>query len=187
MRVMPIFKKELNLPKDLSRAEVKRYVIECFLDEEPGTGKRDLASKYFYNVECCENRNIFIARPATLNYGMDFTVHVSGVEFRPKYAYKDRPKHDDIIQDLMQKKSKDPITYQKLAHLIQKIFLCQDVEKEELRSLTIDAGLLTCEEVSLVAKWLFIEQDVTYWNYSGRAMFYSALLDNELVEPLPLT
>jgi len=183
---MPVFTEELDLPKGLNRDQVKRYVIECFLNEEPGKGKKDLASKYFYNVECCENRNIFIARPATLNYGMDFTVHIEGVKFRLKYAFKDRPKHDDIIQDLIQKKSKDPETYQKLANLLRKIFLCQNVEKEELRSISIDAGLLTCEEVCLVVKWLFIEQDVTYWNYSGRAMFYSALLGNELVEPVSL-
>lgn len=179
---MPIFTEELDLPKCLNREKIKRYVIERFLDEEPGKGKKDLASKYFYNVEYCENRKIFIARPATLNYGMDFTVHVEGIKFKPKFAFKDRPKHDDIIQDLIQKKNKDLDAYQKLAYFLQKIFLCQNVEKEELRSIKIDAGLLTCEEVCLVVKWLFIEQDVTYWNYSGRAMFYSALLDNQLVD-----
>lgn len=184
---MPVFNKELHLPKSLNREQTKRYVIECFLDEEPGEGKKDLASKYFYNVEKCENRKVFIARPAILNYGMDFTVHVEGVEFRQKYAYRDRPKHDDIIQDLIQKKNKDLVAYEELAKLLKKIFLCQDVEEEELRSINIDTELLTCEEVCMVIKWLFIEQDVTYWNYSGRAMFYSALLENELVTAIQST
>jgi len=36
------------------------------------------------------------------------------------------------------------------------------------------------ETILLTVKWLFMEQDCAYWNYSGRAMFYSALRANGL-------
>ena len=48
---MPIFTKELELPKGLNREQTKRYVIECFLDEEPGKGTKKLASKYFTKLD----------------------------------------------------------------------------------------------------------------------------------------
>ena len=115
---------------------------------------------------------------------MDFTVHVNGVKFRPKYAFKDRPKHDDIINDLKAKKSENPEIYKRIASLLKRIYLCQDVTSQELREVNINAGILTCEQVCLATKWLFIEQDVTYWNWSGRAMFYNSLLKHELVQPL---
>lgn len=37
------------------------------------------------------------------------------------------------------------------------------------------------EIIILAVKWLFMEQDCAYWNYSGREMFYTALKDNGLV------
>ena len=35
--------------------------------------------------------------------------------------------------------------------------------------------------IILAIKWLFIEQDVTYWNWSGRAMLMNGLEKNALV------
>lgn len=37
------------------------------------------------------------------------------------------------------------------------------------------------EIILLAVKWLFMEQDCAYWNYSGRAMFYSVLQENGLI------
>lgn len=36
------------------------------------------------------------------------------------------------------------------------------------------------ETILKVVKWLFIEQDVTYWNWSGRSMLYSGLREDDL-------
>jgi len=35
--------------------------------------------------------------------------------------------------------------------------------------------------ILLAIKWLFIEQDITYWNWSGRNMLMNSLKDKELV------
>ena len=37
---------------------------------------------------------------------------------------------------------------------------------------------LTLEMLLKILKWLFIEQDITYWNYDGRQMLKMAI-DNE--------
>lgn len=47
--------------------------------------------------------------------------------------------------------------------------------------INIPAGLLSCEEACLAIKWLWIEQDVTYWNFSGRAMLYQSLKEQGLI------
>lgn len=178
---MPEYREILSLPINLNREETKNYVIKSFLKEQAGTGKGNKASKYLYEVEQCYNRIIFLRRPATLNKGMDFTVHVEGVKFREKYAFKDRPKHSEIIDDLVAKKNIDSVSFIRISEILKQIYLCAHFDLEELREINIEAGLLTCEEVCLTIKWLFIEQDVTYWNWSGRAMFYNALNQNNLL------
>lgn len=37
------------------------------------------------------------------------------------------------------------------------------------------------EIILLALKWLFIEQDFTYWNNSGRQMLYNLLKNNNLI------
>ncbi len=181
---MPKFRESLSLPPELNREEIKNYVIQCFLKEQAGTGKGSQCSKYIYEVESCRDRKIFLRRPATLNKGMDFTVHVEGIKFREKYAYKDRPKHKEIILDLQAKKKASPEKYILIAEYLHNIYKCLPYDELSLRDLEIKAGLLTCEECCLAVKWLFIEQDVTYWNWSGRAMFYGALTKHNLVSTI---
>ena len=48
------------------------------------------------------------------------------------------------------------------------------------QNFTILTGI-EIEGILKLVKWLFLEQDVTYWNYSGRAMLYQSLKGNGLV------
>lgn len=180
---MPSYHIDLIYPNNLnSRESIRKFIILEFLKELAGNGKEENASKYTYTVErCSTGRTIQIQRPAYLNKGMDFTVHVSGVSFRPKGAFKDRPKHQEIIDDLNSKQQDNPIEYKKVKSILQKIYHCQNYDTDLLKSINIQAGLLSCEEVCLTVKWLFIEQDVTYWNYSGRSMLFDALSDHDLI------
>lgn len=49
-----------------------------------------------------------------------------------------------------------------------------NIEDSKLRTLTFQTGY-TAELLVKVIKWFFIEQDVTYWNYSGRAKLLHAI------------
>jgi hypothetical protein len=175
---MPIRREQLSVVSG-DRVFVRRQVILKFLDEIAGTGKGDLCSKYVYEVEILQNGGkILLKRPAALNKGVDFTVHIEGARFRDR-GMVDMPSHSDIFDDLSAKRSSNPIEYEKVRVLIRKIYSCEDIAIEEYESLLFSIGL-PIEATLKSIKWLFVEQDVTYWNWSGRSMLYFGLQDRAL-------
>lgn len=155
------------------RKKFRSEVIEGFLEEDAGTGKGNLATKYRYIVARFGANTIYLQRPAQFNNGFDFTLNVSGINFNPNGRATTRPTHDNILTDLKQKKIENSLLYQQLKTEIDLIFNCQHNNKNWNR-IQFSSGLnvpilLTC------IKWLFLEQDVTYWNYSGRNMLFNAI------------
>ena len=59
----------------------------------------------------------------------------------------------------------------KLYKLIEDVYNCKEIEDTNLK---FDSGN-SVDLILKVAKWFFIEQDIRYWNYSGRAMFMSGV------------
>ena len=154
------------------RTELRKSIINIFLDELPGTGKGDLCSKYEYIVYKGNNNVVYLKRPAQFNNGFDFTIHVKGINFNPN-RYTTRPTHQNIFDDLKNKKIEDPKMYEDLMIEIENIF---NVLSFDLTNINFISGIPTdilCETI----KWLFVEQDVTYWNFSGRNMFYNGILE----------
>lgn len=163
-----------------SRLEIRNEVINAFLQEEPGTGKEDKCSKYVYEVEDLQNGSkVYLRRPAALNKGVDFTVHVENVEFRKKGAGKDMPSHSDIINDLKLKKEESETDYKGVKDILNRIYNCESVADSEYLKFNFKSGH-DIEAILKAIKWLFIEQDVTYWNWSGRGMLFSGLRENDL-------
>ena len=66
--------------------------------------------------------------------------------------------------------------YKKLYELLKKVFECQDIKEIEYSELHFEFGL-SPEHILKVIKWLFIEQDIAYWNYSGRNMTWGLVPD----------
>ncbi len=154
-----------------TRNEVRSRVVQEFLQESPGRGTGDSASRYDYIVAKLQNGNeVILTRPANLKNGFDFLIRVTNTNFNPLRRYRDYPKHDDIIKDLEQKSRSNPTHYSLLRDYIVEIFNCHvDVESIDLNQFNFSVGydvdmLLNC------IKWFFIEQDIRYWNYSGRHM-----------------
>lgn len=179
---MPTTTLNLTLPSGLNRKQIRDFVISEFLLEAAGTGTGSNSSKYIYTVESLSNKGkILLKRPAGLNKGMDFTVHVDGVVFgKGRGIVPDRPKHDHIIADLEAKFVANPVSYQNIKFMLNDVFNCKTITPQQCTNYHISAGILTTEQVVMATKWLFIEQDVTYWNNSGRAMFYNALKSRQL-------
>ena len=174
---MPYYERTMSFSNAGSRNEVRIRVLKEFLKEEPGTGKGDAATHYTYYVERLSNgKRIFLTRPAFLNKQFDFVINVEGGNFKNKKSGKTRtnPTHDDIFSDLKAKKSNNPENYKKLFSLMQRIYNCQEIPSQEYESLEFDTGY-PVDLILLVTKWYFIEQDIAYWNYSGRAMFMSGI------------
>lgn len=161
------------------RAQLRRQVIEIFLNEEPGRGRRDLTARYQYLIRKYTNdRELILVRPARFNNGFDFTINVMGLNFNEgvyNSRVTKRPSHAHIINDLKLKRVEDPENYSILVKKIDAIYSCKAVDKNEMKFKSgIDPIiLLDC------IYWLFVEQDVTYWNYSGRHMLYSKICEIE--------
>lgn len=153
------------------RSKIRKEIINLFLDENPGTGKGEFTSKYKYITKVIGNNEVYLIRPAQFNNGFDFTLNVSNLNFNPNGRATTRPTHQNIYNDLILKKQSNPELYNKLKGEIDKIFNCQEPSNEVLN---FGIGLNT-EILLECIKWLFIEQDVTYWNYSGRSMFYGGI------------
>ena len=94
--------------------------------------------------------------------------------------YSDMARFSDIINDLALKKDDAPRVYSRAKSLIRKVYHCHELNDTEYRGLNFPNGH-SIELMLKLLKWLFIEQDVTYWNYSGRAKLYDGLKDSGLV------
>lgn len=155
-----------------TRNEVRERVITEFLKEAPGTGNGENQSKYLYFVETLKDGNrIYLERPANLHNGFDFLINVENINFSTTNRVKYNPSHDNIFNDLKIKKAESPEKYKKLYKLIENVYSCKEIEDTNLQ---FSSGY-SVDLILKVAKWFFIEQDIRYWNYSGRAMFMSGV------------
>lgn len=177
VRYPPIDLYDMNLSSidntfENNRNELRKLVVNELFKEIPGIGKGDDASYYRYNVErLLDGNKIFITRPANLKNGFDFLIHVENHEF---LNGKDTPRHDDIIGDLQKKKAIDEVKFEQIKIAIDRIYGCEDsnnVINDYLELDYFDNSGLAIDVVLKIVKWFFIEQDIRYWNYSGRKMF----------------
>lgn len=170
-----------NLPTS-NRKTMREDLIHVFLKEKPGTGILNNASRYRYNVEEFCNYRIYLKRPTQLNKGFDFTVNIEGLYFKKNRRYSN-PSHQDIIDALNNCKLNFPDIYPSIAYKLQQIYDCQSPSliPSGATFVDFDNHKHPIEIILLAVKWLFMEQDCAYWNYSGRAMFYNKLLENKLI------
>ena len=169
-----------------ARKNIRDSVIDLFKLEKAGCGKGANSTRVIYCMEkTLNNEIIYLQRPAHLNKGFDFTVNVKDYNFKaPTNKNQDRlthrPTHDSIIKLLNLIKIKNKTDYLLIIKAIDKIYFCDepsllllDSRFEQLVNRRIDG--VEYETLLYVIKWLFIEQDITYWSFSGRKMFYTGL------------
>ncbi len=166
---------EIWFSNEGSRNEVRSRVINTFLKELPGEGAGELSSRYTYYVETLSNgERVYLTRPAFLNKAFDFVIRVENADYGHRGAYRNVPTHNDIRNDLELKKKENPSEYQVLFSLLKKVYQCHDLTSKDY-SLTHFSTGFTPEHILKVIKWLFIEQDIAYWNYSGRNMTWGII------------
>jgi hypothetical protein len=160
-------KKNLKIV-DSTRVEQRRMVLDAWLDEEEN-------SRYRYDVETCVNgRKVYLLRPTWLNKGLDFQINLEGFKSKSQEA----PKHADLLGDLEDKSHESPEKYKQLRKAIDEVYGCTEPDEalKKYPNLHFKSGL-PVDAVLKLLKWLFIEQDLTYWNNSGRRMFMNAIKD----------
>ena len=168
--------KEINATSFIEkRNNIRMSLVEIFSLEIPGTGKDDNATRYKYYVEKLKDGNrVYLRRPANRHNGFDFLVCVENTNYSTSGKKRNYPKHDDISKDLQQKKELNTLEYKRLYTLIKRIYECNLVDDSEIETIKFSVGL-SPEHIIKVLKWLFIEQDIRYWNYSGRGMTWGII------------
>lgn len=160
-----------NFSNEGTRNEVRMRVVNKFAEEQPGTGTGELASGYVYYVETLNSGDrVYLQRPANLHNGFDFLVCVENINYaKPGERKRNYPKQKEFQEDLLSKKKANPEMFKKLHRVLREIFECHDVNDEEISEIKFNVGL-PVDHIVKATKWLFIEQDIRYWNYSGRNM-----------------
>lgn len=166
---------EINFDLRLnSRDSLRKKAVEMFLSEKGGYWKNGLkhVTRYKYFVEKIKDgRRVFLLRPTYLNKGIDFQVWVEKMDGKTDM----RPSHQDVFKDLKIKMEENPNQIPILIKAIDRVWNCEEpdyVLKE------IKVNFKKGFEVELllkILKWLFIEQDITYWNYVGRGKLKKAI------------
>ncbi len=157
---------------DKTRQELRKEVVNTFLAEKAGyweDGEKHV-TRYKYFVENLKDgRRVYLYRPTYLNKGIDFQVWVE----KYKNDKDGRPSHKDIFTDLSLKKQKEPTKINALLEAITEVYKCKELSQVlgGNSNLQFEEGM-DIELILKIVKWLFIEQDITYWNYEGRTMLF---------------
>lgn len=166
-----------------SRKIQREALITKFLEEVPGSGNGNLTSRYTYIVDTYEDYYIYLRRPTQLNKGFDFVVNIHGIHFFKNRSYSN-PSHNDIINILSQCKDSNINEYEKVKTTIDELYNCRGLSVLNTINLTFTDYLgqtHPIQPILLAIKWLFLEQDCAYWNYSGRTMLHNALKEQSLI------
>jgi len=173
----------IEIKGSMTRHEIVQKVVNTFINTEHE--QRGRGVKFWYPVEQLpsslqllsedkENR-LFIFRPGGLQkWNFDFKVNVT-----PELGLG-KGTHAAIASDLSNKKQENPQEFEKLIDAIEGIYsgLENDVDKVLAKYPNLQASFQTGAQVEIflkVLKWMFIMEDIVYWNYDGRAKLYNFL------------
>jgi hypothetical protein len=172
---MPHFEITASFNNNDDRNHLRMSVVEQLSKELCGKGKGEKATHYIYYVETLSNGNrIYLKRPAWLHNGFDFVVCVENTNFNPKGRFRNNPSHEDIFNDLVNKKNENYTIYKQLHKIIDDTYNCRSMDLLGASKLKFRGGH-PCDLIIGSLKWLFIEQDIRYWNYSGREMLWNGI------------
>ncbi len=162
-----------------ARDEIVKKVINIFIATE--SHQRGHGVKFRYPVKnLSTGKRLFIFRPAGLRkWNFDFKVEVLE-EFR-----LGRGTHNEIKLDFQNKKLESPQEFNDLLDALTTLYNCSenDVDKILANYPDLDKAFQTGAKVDIllkVVKWMFIMEDIVYWNYKGRAMLYNAITEAEI-------
>ncbi len=156
----------------LSRDQVRQKILQTWIEEDPGVGQ------YRYDVEnCLDGSKIYLLRPGRLNKGCDFVI-VSEKFLKFKNGNDKPPKHSDVFMLLASFIRGNKDMAKAFHDAAQEVYHCLKPD-DVMGKFFILKTVPDCKvERSLkLLKWMWIEQDITYWTKQGRAMLWNALCD----------
>jgi len=163
----------IKIKGDLPRNEIVRKVVNTFIKAE--YQKKGRGVTFRYPVEKLPgNRHLFIARPGHKK-NFDFKVEVT-----EEMGLKEG-KHEQVVLDLRVKKQCNPQEFEDFLRAVKEVYHCSENDIDRLlpRYSNLKGAFDTGAEVELILKilkWLFIMEDIVYWDVEGRAFLYNFML-----------
>ena len=161
------------------KSRVEQRVAVLIKWSEEGSGGIGIKQRYRYNVETfSETGVIYLHRPAFLNKGCDFTVHCTPLIARDDGKKFTNPRHQDLVREILLITHEIPNFKEDIMSSINDVYECKNIQiiSAEVCAKFHDKNLsVRFECVLKVLKWLFVEQDITDWNTSGRQMLLNEI------------
>ena len=163
----------IQIRGNMPRNEIVKKVVNTFIEVEYQQKGKGITFRY--PVEKLPgNRHLFIARPGHKK-NFDFKVEVT-----EEMGLKEG-KHDHVVLDLRVKKQCNPKEFEDFLRAVEEIYHCSenDVDRLLQRYSSLKGAFDTGAEVEVILKilkWLFIMEDIVYWDVEGRAFLYNFML-----------
>jgi len=163
----------IQIRGSLPRNEIVKKVVNKFIKVEYQQKGKGITFRY--PVEKLPgNRQLFIARPGHKK-NFDFKVEVM-----EEMGLKEG-KHEQVVLDLRAKKQCNPQKFEDFLCAVEEIYHCSenDIDRLLLRHPNLKGAFDTSAEVEVILKilkWMFIMEDIVYWDVEGRAFLYNFML-----------
>jgi len=158
-----------NIDQINNKVTIRNFLLNQWIAEISVT-------KYRYFVETLSGGNrIYLERPGRLNKGCDFVIYIENHILHQNGNDKPPP-HNFIIDDLtIKKQNLSAVDWQHLLNGINEIHNCQPYINafQHVQNLPIIGE--SYEIILKTLRWLFIEQDITYWSGEGRGMLHDVI------------
>lgn len=164
---------EITISGTLDRYQIVKKVVNTFIESECERKGKGVVFKY--QVESLPGRQpLFISRPGHKK-NFDFKVDVT------EEMELGEGTHSQMASDLKEKGRENPAAFQHLLNALRLIYKCEENNVDKVlkalpkHSRTFKSGA-TLEVMLKVIKWLFIMEDIVYWDVEGRAFLYNYLV-----------
>ncbi|HBE44994.1 MAG TPA: hypothetical protein DDW17_05965, partial [Deltaproteobacteria bacterium] len=163
--------KMIEIKGCLARHKIVKKVVNTFIKIE--YCKKGKGVIFKYPVENLPDGYLFIARPGHKK-NFDFKVEV------PVELGLGEGSHIEIARDLRKKEQENQERFEELLNAISNIYNCSenDVNKILMTYPHLNESFKTGAKVEIilkVVKWLFIMEDIVYWDNEGRAFLFNFL------------
>lgn len=162
----------IEIKGDLPRHHIVKKVVNTFIKTE--YLKKGKGVVFKYPVEILPDKQLlYIARPGHKK-NFDFKVEVvinHGVG---------EGSHREIAEDLRKKRKENPKAFMMLSEVLTKIYNSTEndvdalLKKHRLLKKSFKKGG-NVELLLKIIKWMFIMEDIVYWDNEGRAFLYNFL------------
>jgi len=158
-----------NIEQFNNRSDIRDFLLNQWMLEAPST-------KYRYFAETLVNGDrIYLESTGRLNKGCDFVIFIEN-HILFNNGNDKPPKHDFVLDDLaIKKQTLSAIEYQSFLQSITEIYNCSTINTALTHVQNHPLNGESYELILKILRWLFIEQDITYWAKSGRQMLFDAI------------